>query len=911
MGLLQSLGLPSPTPTKPLEDSASSGRQESKRAGPTGIAAALSGGPSMAGPTTPPNGLMSKKAQFSQESELEVGSVSAAPEPVGDAGFYQGNLQGIRAELDAVLRAAPPDKASRDVQDRIRAVVGPMELAATGGDFDQALQYADQLPGLLEAYKRAADAYAKRTKADQEAQATFEARHGQVEWEIASIVDYTAPPDMVAMSLQDQIRQDKGEMDLAVLEANFAAANVLLNKIAASTAQFRDALKQHQQALTEQFIKDAPKRAYEANFAGIKTRLTAISKVDRGPKQPFADQLRRIATSSSGLQKLLAAKSPDYVAASRTVDELRGLIAQYDLSLAARQKVQDDAAEAKAKSTYQADLKAVDDTILFLQDSRASGSAPFDKAAGSIFERLTQERAQYDKNQARWNYRSKQQAIDGLKVLIEEFKSASLGFWERTYNNTRSQIDDKDLKWATDPAWGDGAMKQEGQKVAQLRKEMDAAAASKSYYLATEKASILYRQIWRLKTAIFVVPGAKSADVAVRPQLLGPPMDAPATYTLLRLLRKDGGGAIEQPDGAKLNADGEAVLDKWQRMVDLREDWSRDLAGVRKGEVGIATALANAKKAAEAIAGGAGGPELRKAIGEYVVADGAVRKAVQDLETGYHGCTKAVKAYTGAIAEQSRQSAERNKTLAQDKRNAAAKKIEDRKNVVRSVASIAASVFNPASWITLPITLAAIGATELVAKAMELTENLKQLQTELDIATKGLQDVEDSIGVTKVEEALAGLQQAASQEDANRIEFENKLTALNLVGVRITGAMKKSPALAAGAKALELRDAVEGARRTSQLFANSGRALDDDLQKLAPRYAAFASSFEESATRYRDAMRATADGNVTTLYEASVYLKTLLSNVAATQPYLQGVGDKANSNGLYRILSELKKAISK
>lgn len=908
MGLLQSLGLPSLKPAETLHETASSGQAMPTKEGAS-VASAMSGGPSLAGPMAPVDRSLGNDTQSSDRSERQRGDVSSAPDPSGDERLYRANLQGIRAELDSVLRAAPPDRASRDVQDRIRAVLGPMELAATGGDFDEANQYADELPGLLDAYKRAVDAYAKRAKADQDAQAAFETRHGQVEWEIASIVEFKAP-DMLAMSIQDDIQREKEQMDLAVLQANFAAANIHLDKVVALLPKFREALKKHQQAVSEQFIKDAPKRAYEANFAGIKARLAALSKIDRGAKQPFSDQLKRIATTSNGLQKLLAAKSPDYVAANRTVDELRRLIAQYDLSLAARQKVQDDAAEAKAKSTYLSDLKAVDNTIRFLEDTRTSGSAPFDKAAGTIFERLLQERANYDKNEARWSYRGKQQAIDKLKVLIEEFKKASSAFWERTYKSIRAGIDDKDLKWATDPAWGDGAMKQEGQKVAQLRKEMEAAASSKSYYLATEKASILSQEIWRLKTVIYTVPGTKGGEVAVRPQLLGPPMDAPRTYTLLMLLKKDGKGGVDGP-GAKLNTDGKAVLDRWQRMVDLKEDWTRNLDAVKKGEAGIAAALANAKQAAKAIAGGAGGPDLRKAIGEYVVADGAVRKAVQDLETGFHGYMRAAKAYSGAIAEQTRLSAERNRALAKDKRDEAAKAIEDRKNQVRSAASIAASVLKPESWLTIPGTLIAIGATELGAKAMELAENLTQLQKELDIATKALQDVEDSIGVTKVEEALEGLKQAASQENANRIELENKLTALSIVGVRIAAAMKNTPALASGAKALELRDAVDGARQTSQLFLNSAKALDEDLQKLAPRYSAFGSSFEDSSTRYRDAVRATAQGNATTLYEASVHLKTLLSEVAATEPYLQSVGDKANSNGLYRILSEVKRAISK
>ena len=908
MGLLQVLGLPPPrqtvAPAGVLRSRTQQGAPPARGIGP----GALQSNEPRAGPTNQQRGPAGEDETSDQEADAEDGGVSTAPEPVGNEGRYRGNLQGIRAELDAALGATPPDKPSRDVQERLRRVVAPMEFAALSGDFEQANLYADELPGLLAEYKRAVAEHAKRAKADQDAQAAFEARYVEAEWEIASVIDYKTS-DFEASSIQGEILHAKERMDLAVLEANFVLAKVHLDAIVASIGRFRDVLKKRQQAISEQWIKDAPKRAFEANLAGIKARLEALAKRDRGSKQPFADQLKRISASSAGLAKLLSGKTPDYAAANRVVDELKRLIAQYDLSVAARQKVQDDAAEAKAKSTYLGDLRSVDTTIRFLQDAGASGSAPFDKKAAAVLDSLLKARADYDKNEGRWNFRGKQLAIDKLKVLIEDYKAASSAFWERTYKNIRAQIDDKDLKWALDPAWGDGAMKQEQQKLEQLRSSMDKAAAARSYYAATEKASNLYHELWRLKTVIYTTPGAKG-DVAVRPQLLGPPLDAPSTYTLLRLLRKDGAGAIDRPDGVKLNGSGEAVLDKWQRMVDLREQWTRDLASVKKGEARIAAALGDAKQAATAIAGGAGGPELRKVLEEYIKADDVLRKAAQDLNTGFHGYRQAAKGYTAALAEQAVQSATRNKAKAQDKRDAEAKAIEDAKNRIRSAASLAASVLDPKSWLSIPGALISIGATELGASLVS-TAQLEQLQKELELATQRLTEIEDSLGVTRVEEAMAGLQKAASAQDGHRIEFENRLRDLELVGARIASTMKKTTALASGAKALELRSAIEGAKRSSLLFIDGAEALDEDMQKLASRYASFASSFEDAAARYRDAVRATADGNATTLYTASVYLKTLLSSARGAQGYFQGVGDKASSHGLYRMLPELRKAILK
>jgi hypothetical protein len=909
MGLLQALGLPERSST----GSPAGGSPTPRLQGPRfaeGLTPFLSNERPLAGPTAPGPGSLGEDPRADERAAPLDGKVISAPAPVGDEGIYRSNLKGIRAELDSVLGATPPDKPSADVQSRLRNVVVLMEDAARDGDFDQANLYADELPGLLNEYKRAVDAHAKRAKADQDAQAAFEARHEQMEWEISGAMDYKAP-DADASAIQDEIIRQKTLMDLAVLQANFSAANVQLDAIASSLARFRDALKRHQQAMSQKWIEDAPKRAFEANFSGIKSRLEALAKLAGGSKQPFADQLKRIAASRAALQKLLSAKSPDYAAASRLVNDLKRLIAQYDLSVAARQKVANDAAEAKAKSTYLVDLRAVDASIRFLQDSRASGSAPFDKPAGEIFDRLLKARADYDSNQGRWNFQARQLAIDKLKALVEQFKAASSAFWQRAYKDTRASISDKDLKWALDPAWGDGAMKQEQQKVQQLRKDMEKAAADKAYYAATEKASILYHELWRLKTVIYAVPGANGGETAVRPQLLGQPLDAPSTYTLLRLLRKDGNGSIDESVGAKLNGDGEALLEKWQRMVDLRDHWSRDMTSLKKGESKIAAALGSVKQAAQAIAGGAGGPELRKVIEEYSAADDSVKEAAADLKTGFDAYTEAVKGYTAALTEQKLESAKRTKNLAKDKRDAEAAAIEGRKNVIRSAASLAASILKPTSWLSIPGALVSIGAMELGAwfSSHLSAGRLAQLEKELELATQEVTLIQDELGVVLVEKALARLQGTVSEQNTRRMKFENKLTALELVGARIVSTMKKSSALASGASALELRGAVEGAKRSSKLFIDGAETLDADMQSLAPRYASFASSFEDTAVKYRDSARATAEGNATTLYEASIYLKSLVSNVRGTQDYLHGVNDKASSHGLYRALPELRKAI--
>jgi hypothetical protein len=288
-----------------------------------------------------------------------------------------------------------------------------------------------------------------------------------------------------------------------------------------------------------------------------------------------------------------------------------------------------------------------------------------------------------------------------------------------------------------------------------------------------------------------------------------------------------------------------------------------------------------------------------------------VKEAAADLQTGFDAYTEAAKGYTAALTEQKLESAKRTKSLAKDKRDAEAAAVEGRKNVIRSAASLAASILKPTSWLSIPGALVSIGAMELGAwfSSHLSAGKLAQLEKELELATQEVTLVQDELGVALVEKALARLQGAVSEQNTRRMKFENRLTALELVGARIVSTMKKSPALASGASALELRGAVEGAKRSSKLFIDGAQTLDADMQSLAPRYASFASSFEDAAVKYRDSARATAEGNVTTLYEASVYLKSLVSNVRSTEDYIHSVNDRASSHGLYRALPELRKAI--
>jgi hypothetical protein len=196
-----------------------------------------------------------------------------------------------------------------------------------------------------------------------------------------------------------------------------------------------------------------------------------------------------------------------------------------------------------------------------------------------------------------------------------------------------------------------------------------------------------------------------------------------------------------------------------------------------------------------------------------------------------------------------------------------------------------------------------------LAASLVPEQKLNQLKNELDVAIQQLQQIEDELGIVKVEGALAGLKAATSSQDGKRLTFEKKLESLEMVSARIVATMKKSPPLSEGAKALELRGAFEGAKRSTMVYIEAAETLDVDLQQLAGRYSSFGSAFSDSATKYQDAVRATAGGNATTLYEVSVHLKSLIPSAKSAQDYATTAGDKASSVGFYKMLPELKKAI--
>jgi hypothetical protein len=864
-------------------------------------------------PAPPPPGSPSLSCQAgddTDEGHLDDGKVCMAPPAKGDETRYRNNLASIQADVDKVQKAQAPDNKSRDIQSRIRDVRSIMLLAELGGDFDQANVHVDELPGLLEDYKRAVADYNKRDKAARDAQDAFETRYHELEWEIQALIDFKAP-NTEASAIQNEMVREKEQIDLAVLVADFAKANTHLNQLADAMKRFRASLQKHKQDVDAKWIKEAPKRKYEANLNGIKSRMDSLTKNPPAPKDPDAPLLKKIAELKKQLQKQVSVKEPDYAAANKVVDEIRGQISQYDLKQAAKQKLKDDAAEAKAKSTYATDLKDIDYVIEFHYQMNVGGGAPWDKQAIAILDTLTKARKQYDEYDRRWlytSYRSRQAAIDKMKALVADYKAANAAAWKERYELARSQISDKDLKWALDPAWGEGAMKKEQQKLTELFKGMEKDASSKAYYDAMVKASFLYRNLWRLKTIIFTTSGPNGAATPVRPQLLGPPFDAPTVYTLLRLLKRDGSGSIDNAEGVKLNKAGESVLDRWQGLIDRKTQWTKDIETLKKDAAKITAALQNIKQAAQAIAKGAGGPELRKTIEEYIKAEGEVVKAASHLPTGFNAYEKAAKGYMLAVTDQVRLSAERKKQAAQQKHDDEAKSLDDKKNRLRAAAGIAASILKPESWLSIPGALISIGAMELGASLFDESK-LNLLKKELEIATQELQNIQDQQGVIAVEQAMAGLNEAMSAQNANRVAFQKNLEALELVGARILKEMKKTGSLSEAAKALELRGAFEGAKRSTMIYIDEAETLDGDLQQLAGRYSGFGTSFSDSAARYQEAVRVTAGGNSETLYDVSKYLKSLIPAAKTAQDYVTTAGDKANAAGFYRMLPELKKAL--
>ena len=143
-----------------------------------------------------------------------------APAPVSNEDLFRGNLQGIRVRTrrgarryaagQAVPRnAGSPSQSSRD-----------MESAAPGRRF-RAGEPLRRRTARTSRRVQACDRRAREAcESGSDAQAAFEARYAQSEWEIASAIEYKTS-DVEASSIQDELLREKERMDLAVLEANF------------------------------------------------------------------------------------------------------------------------------------------------------------------------------------------------------------------------------------------------------------------------------------------------------------------------------------------------------------------------------------------------------------------------------------------------------------------------------------------------------------------------------------------------------------------------------------------------------------------------------------------------------------------------------------------------------------------
>jgi hypothetical protein len=269
----------------------------------------------------------------SQERVIAQADLKAEPSAT-DQTTYENNLRGIEAKLQQILKENPPDAKSREIHEKVKNLDAQMRATASDGDYHLANQLSEELLDEMGKYERSRDAAKKSVSQRDAAKATYEQKLARIEAELQKVIHET-PPDADASQILDEISRAKEQMDSAVSQADFAQANVHLDKIISELAKYRQIKGTHKSK------DDAKaKAAYEANLKSIKSDFDTLTfrSIDRN--EPLAWKRQKLFDLKARLDDALAtsttndagnkqAKEPDYVAANKIVDELRKAIADY------------------------------------------------------------------------------------------------------------------------------------------------------------------------------------------------------------------------------------------------------------------------------------------------------------------------------------------------------------------------------------------------------------------------------------------------------------------------------------------------------------------------------------------------------------------------------------------------------
>lgn len=201
------------------------------------------------------------------------------------------------------------------------------------------------------------------------------------------------------------------------------------------------------------------------------------------------------------------------------------------------------------------------------------------------------------------------------------------------------------------------------------------------------------------------------------------------------------------------------------------------------------------------------------------------------------------------------------------------KNIQEQKEHIREIFSIAAHVIHPGKWETI------IGAYALVGleKALEdnvSTARLEKLQKELTAATTQLEGTQDEIALKQIANAMKTWKMEVDTLDQMREDFDHFAPELRLADTNLRAELQKSsatrPVTAVIEKRSKLFKEAAGARTLMDSYLNHTKDAPRRLKQLEDNYRNYKTMVMKSndlSEPYRKTLGHVADHNATALVE--------------------------------------------
>ena len=392
----------------------------------------------------------------------------------GDESAYRANLQSIEADLRELLGDRPPDKASETIHGQLVLAHDLMVEAEADGDFEQAAEHLNELPALIEGYRKARDA-ARRKRAQEQAaaKAAYEAKLSPIRSRLsAALLD--KPVDPGSKRIHGQLRDGHAAMIASAATGDYIAAG-------RSLATLVPLLDAYQAGIAAQA---AAKLSYQAWFRRAEPAIRRVIENEMPQGAGPVKAHDKLVDASYAMEA--AAAAGDFVSAEKLRPTITPLIEQY--RKARQEHAREVVAQAAAQKVFQARIAALEAGLV-----KVAAKAPLE----AVTQRLRHEidmldgQLQFARVQASWV------AANGYADELEPLIAPYLAAWEKAakdpkvgYDRLRASLESR-LQGALMPPRKEKFMLDLQDQVKALKASAEKAAAGKKHEAAFKQLQAL------------------------------------------------------------------------------------------------------------------------------------------------------------------------------------------------------------------------------------------------------------------------------------------------------------------------------------------------------------------------------------------------------------------------------------